>query len=101
MFCLPFLFNLRTRFGIEVIAAGIACGKCLVPMQANANHIGHRIIRLAHDGEDVPVSGPVASAQSPQQVNRMRRDSGVGPFSYFVAQLYSDLIRFALSIFLI
>ena len=79
MFCLPFLFNLRTRFGIEVIAAGIACGKCLVPMQANANHIGHCIIRLAHDGEDVPMTGPGCQRTEPAAGEPDAKGFGSGP----------------------
>jgi len=54
---LPYLFGLRPGTGIEVVAARVTGGQCLVPMQAGADGVRHRVVGPAHDGKDIPVAG--------------------------------------------
>lgn len=54
---LPFLFRIRPRTCIEIVAAEVAGGQRLVPMQAGADGVRRRVVGPAHDGKDIPMAG--------------------------------------------
>ena len=54
---LPLLLVFRAGAGVEVVTAGVAGGEGLVPVKDYAHLVCYCVVRGAHNGEDVAVTG--------------------------------------------
>ena len=58
MLSLPLFLILRIRPGVKIVAARVASSEGFVPVKNHAHLVGNGVVRGAHNGKDVPVTGP-------------------------------------------
>lgn len=65
MRCLPLFLIFRAGTGVEVVTAGVAGGEGLVPVKDYAHPVCYCVVRGAHDGKYVAVTGAGSQGTKP------------------------------------
>ena len=77
---LPLLLVFRAGTGVEVVTAGVAGGEGLVPVKDYAHLVCYCVVRGAHDGKYVAVTG--TGSQGAETTGREAYAHGVRGLSF-------------------
>lgn len=80
MRCLPLFLVFRAGTGVEVVTAGVAGGEGLVPVKDYAHLVCYCVVRGAHDGKYVTVTG--TGSQGAETTGRKAYAHGVWGLSF-------------------